>query len=186
MAEILRSFEEPVLDRAGGRWSARACGAAGADGHWEGWIEFVSDGGFEAARTSRETTQPSRDAARYWAGGLTHVYLEGALERALEPAAPHAPPPRQEPPLFAGPAPAARPSAAPALRPVLDPFSVYAKGEELLRQELGALHPRHLRTIARAFRLVDERRLDLDGRTREELTELIMAGVRELAPLANR
>ena len=37
-------------------------------------------------RTSRETTQPSRLALRYWALGLDEVYFDGALERApLEP-----------------------------------------------------------------------------------------------------
>lgn len=37
-------------------------------------------------RTRRETTQPSRDALRYWATGLEPTYLQGALERALRAA----------------------------------------------------------------------------------------------------
>jgi hypothetical protein len=32
--------------------------------------------------TSRETTQPNRQALIYWATGLEPVYLEGAFERA--------------------------------------------------------------------------------------------------------
>src|SRR2546425_4109185 len=34
-------------------------------------------------RTAPETTQPNRTCTVYWSTGLTPVYLEGALERAL-------------------------------------------------------------------------------------------------------
>jgi hypothetical protein len=34
-------------------------------------------------RTPRETEQPNREDLAYWATGLTQVYLEGALTRAL-------------------------------------------------------------------------------------------------------
>jgi hypothetical protein len=182
MAELLRTFEEPVLAADGARWSARACGAARPDGRWEGWIELTAEGDGQVVRSQRETTQPSLEAARYWAGGLTHVYLEGALQRALQPLPPAAPPPRPAP-AFTRPAPPpGPPTPAPAARPVLDPFSVYAKGEDLLRQELKALHSRHLRTIARAYRLADERRVALDALTRDQLAELIVEAVRENAP----
>jgi hypothetical protein len=33
--------------------------------------------------TDRETTQSNLPALTYWASGLTHLYLHGALERAL-------------------------------------------------------------------------------------------------------
>jgi hypothetical protein len=56
------------------------------DGLWEGWIEFIPTDGGAPLRSRRETTQPNRDDAVYWATGLTPVYLEGALERALRPA----------------------------------------------------------------------------------------------------
>jgi len=35
-------------------------------------------------RTPRETTQPNRACTAYWASGLTHVYLDGALRRAVD------------------------------------------------------------------------------------------------------
>ena len=38
-----------------------------------------------AVRSGRETTQPNRQDTAYWATGLTPVYLEGALGRALNP-----------------------------------------------------------------------------------------------------
>jgi hypothetical protein len=182
MAELLRTFEEPLVDQEGTRWSARACGAPAPDGKWEGWIEFTPEDGGPALRSQRETTQPNLAAAIYWAGGLTPVYLEGALERALQPVGPVAQS-RHELPAFDAPAPAPARAVPPSpARPVLDPFSVYAKGEDLLRQELGALHSRHLRTIARAYRLIDERRVALDELSREELAERIVAGVRETTP----
>ena len=44
-------------------------------------IEFVPVHGGTPLRSSRETTQPNKADAEYWASGLTMVYLEGALER---------------------------------------------------------------------------------------------------------
>ncbi len=182
MAELLRTFEDPVISGDDTRWNARACGASRPDGRWEGWIESSAASDGQVVRSQRETTQPTLEAVQYWAGGLTHVYLEGALQRALQPVAPIAPGPRDGP-AFDHPAPPPRrPMAAPPAGPVLDPFSVYAKSEDLLRQELKALHSRHLRTIARAYRLADERRVALDGLSRDELAELIVAGVRERVP----
>jgi hypothetical protein len=59
-------------------------GAEMPDGLWHAWIEFAAEGGGELLATSRETTQPNRTDAVYWATGLTHVYLEGALTRAID------------------------------------------------------------------------------------------------------
>lgn len=176
MEQVLRTFEDPVVSREGVRYFVRACARA-VDNHWEGWLEFEPEGEDAVLRSERETTQPNQTATEYWAGGLTPVYLEGALERALEPVAPAPPSSPVASPAFGGPAPPRRPPVPPA-RPILDPFSVYAKGEELLRSELGALDGRHLRAIARGYRLVDERRLDLDVLPEPELVELIVTGVR--------
>jgi hypothetical protein len=59
---------------------------------------------------------------------------------------------------------------------VLNPFSVFGKGEGLLRLQLGALSARHLRSIVRAYRLAED--IDLDALDSVELAELIVAGVR--------
>jgi hypothetical protein len=53
------------------------------DGVWEAWLEFNPLGGGSPLVTSRETTQPNRTDTEYWATGLTIIYLEGALQRAL-------------------------------------------------------------------------------------------------------
>jgi hypothetical protein len=63
-------------------YAVRVRGRAREDGRWEGWLEFEPGRGGRALRTPRETTQPNRDALRYWATGLEPIYLEGALARA--------------------------------------------------------------------------------------------------------
>jgi hypothetical protein len=71
------------VGRAGTEYEAFVFGAERADGTWTGWLEFRAVRGNGAAcRTGQETSQPSRRALEYWAGGLERVYLDGALVRA--------------------------------------------------------------------------------------------------------
>ena len=123
------------------------------DGRWEGWIEFTDVETGAVIRSARETTQPSRDDAMYWATGLTRVYLEGALDRALSPVRRVEPPQVDVEPAFDSPAPPTVADRAPVARAVLDPFEVYVQGERVLRQELSALDIDHLRAIIRAYGL---------------------------------
>lgn len=99
MERVLRTFAEPVASRDGVRFFARVCGRELQDGLWEGWLEFEARAEETVLRTERETMQPNRGAVEYWAAGLTPVYLEGALERALKPMerAPESPPARSAP-----------------------------------------------------------------------------------------
>src|SRR5918993_4582932 len=83
MAEVLTQFADPVAGPDGHAYRAQACGGPMPDGVWEGWIEFAPVGGGTPLRSPRETTQPNRKDAVYWATGLTAIYLEGALDRAL-------------------------------------------------------------------------------------------------------
>ena len=178
MAEVLVQFQEPVSAPGGIFYTARVCGRAAPDGGWEGWIEFVPSDGSPVLRSQRETRQSDRDALLYWATGLTQVYLEGSLARALEPVRPPRPAVHVEP-AYDGPAPDPwSPAAAPAPQAVLDPFSVYAKGEDLLRQELNALSEWHLRNILRAYALMDADTPEIQNLTRAELAERIVAAVR--------
>ena len=85
MAETLVQFQTPVAAPDGTSWNARACGAASSAGTWEGWIEFSPVEGGDTFQSGRETTQPNRRDTEYWATGLTNVFLEGALHRALNP-----------------------------------------------------------------------------------------------------
>ena len=84
MSEVLVEFDTVLTAQDGSRWVPRACGGVADDGLWEGWMEFLPmDDEQEAARSQRETEQPNRADLMYWAQGLTVVYLEGSLERAL-------------------------------------------------------------------------------------------------------
>jgi len=176
LAEVLLEYAEAVTSEDGKNYTVRACGAPMADGRWQGWLEFIPLGEGEPFRSSRETTQPNRGDAEYWASGLTYVYLEGALHRALNrPARPLARP--VEPPFFDRPAESfiVKDDATGA---VLDPFSVYRKGEALLRRQLSALAGWHLVNIIRYYDLSSEDPALLAAREPAQLVELIIDGVR--------
>jgi hypothetical protein len=176
MAEVLVEFTEPITS-GGQSYIARACGGEMLDGMWQGWIEFVPRDGGEPVRGSRETTQPNRQDTEYWATGLTYVYLEGALKRAMQPLV--RPAAREiEGPFFDGPAsPAVDRGGAEA---VLNPFSVYRKGEALLRRQLSALSGWHLVNIVRAYRLEDGNPSELQAMEPARLVERIIDRVRAL------
>lgn len=168
MAELLMEFAEPVAN-SGIAYKAQACGAPVSGNLWEGWIEFLPLDGSPSLRSGRETTQPNRDDAVYWATGLTPVYLEGALARALNPLVRTVA--TLSEPVFNGPAPSMTSA-------VLNPFSVAEKGEALLRQELSALSSWHLVNIIRAYDLSEGPIAALNRLPVSSLIDLIVDGVR--------
>lgn len=182
MARTIAQFDALVLDADGAEYQAKACGRERDDGLWEGWLEFQNLRTGAIVRTVRETTQPNVTDITYWATGLTPVYLEGALTRALQ-----GPPPRTVvtvvPPHYDGPAerPVRRVKSTGA-EAILDPFSVFEKSPELLAQELTALRGRHLRQIIRDYGLANESDERLEQMTEPELGSLILQRVRELHP----
>jgi len=155
MAEVLAQFSRHVRDGAA-VFRARACGAPMSDGRWTAWVEFIPLDRGQPLRSPRETTQPNRTDAEYWASGLTPVYLEGALRRA------QCPPVRKKieslEPTFNQPAAdLADPyDLPPPSDAVFDPVSVYQKSEGLLRQQLRALSSWHLVNIIRAYGISQE------------------------------
>jgi hypothetical protein len=175
VAEVLVDFTEPVRIADGKTYTARACGSEMSDGMWQGWIEFAPIDG-EPIRSGRETTQPNRQDTIYWATGLTPIFLEGCLARTLKQplrrlvqaaARPH----------FDGPAPAIIDDGPPA-ESVLDPFSVYRKGESLLRRQLAALASWHLVNIIRRYALSTEDSASLNATDPQRLIDMIVDGVR--------
>jgi hypothetical protein len=153
------------------------------DGLWQGWIEFTPLGGGAPMRSGRETTQPNRADLVYWATGLSPVYLEGALRRAVD--GPLVLPTEEVgPPAFEGPEPAVieRPVGQGA-HAVLDPFSVFEKGEALLRKQLRALSSWHLVNIIVEYELSSETAGALNKLSQAALIEVIVAAVRaEMTP----
>lgn len=178
MPEVLLEFSDVVTSPEGVSYTARACGAEMPDGGWQGWLEFVPTGDGEPIRSGRETTQPNRTDTVYWATGLTPVYLEGALQRALKP---FVRPPAREipPPAFDGPAPNIN-EVDPNAESILNPFAVYRRGELMLRKQLSALSAWHLVNIIRNHRLSDADQTVLDATPQAALVDLIVNGVKSV------
>jgi hypothetical protein len=83
MFQLVRQYGT-VVDSAGGVYQARAYGEPRADGSWDGWLVFVPIGADTPVATDRETTQNSLANLVRWSSTVGSVYLEGALERALQ------------------------------------------------------------------------------------------------------
>lgn len=179
MSETLCQYQTPVRSSTGRLFHARACGAPLDGTVWEGWIEFDPADGDPTIRTSRETTQPNRTDTEYWATGLSAVYLEGALKRALDGPIPVSVP-VVLPPAYATAAPpiSVIPTNGPAVRSVLDPFSVYEKGEALLRRQLAALSAWHLVNIILDYELSELPAEELNLMPATALIEVIVDGVK--------
>jgi hypothetical protein len=151
MAEVLVTFTTPTKAKNGDLYHGRVLGRVASDGMWEGWIEFAMAGSDEVVTTERETSQPNRADLKYWAEGLSDAYLQGALDRALNP--PPVLQPTREEPTFVKSAPRRhKPMSMPTTRRVvLDPFLTYAEGEDLLRSQLNALSRDHLQNIVEGY-----------------------------------
>jgi hypothetical protein len=185
MAETLLQYQKPVVDSDGTAYEARACGSPMSGGTWQGWIEFVPIAGGVPVRTATETTQPNRVDTAYWATGISAIYLEGALHRALSKPTERVTLPTQ-PAIFAEPAPSAAVPVEARTSAVLDPFSVYEKGEPLLRRQLSALAAWHLVNIVVTFDLSDLDAAALNRLPAPALVDIIVTGVRESRKLEAR
>jgi len=109
---------------------------------------------------------------------LSAVYLEGALKRAVDGPIPVSVP-AVHPPLYATAAPiSVIPTDGPAVRSVLDPFSVYEKGEALLRRQLAALSAWHLVNIILDYELNALPTEELNAMPAAALIEIIVDGVK--------
>jgi hypothetical protein len=178
MAQVLTQFTDVLTDEGGVKYRANACGAPMADGLWQGWIEFIPIDGTAPIRSGRETTQPNRADTVYWATGLTRVYLEGALRRALNPLVRRTVEPDVA--AFSEPAPPVAPATpvrATSREAILDPFSVYERGEAALRSQLAALSAWHQVNIILAYRLSDASSDVLNRLPAQDLIEIIVVAV---------
>jgi hypothetical protein len=176
MAELLLSFEHPVRSDTG-TYHARAIGRRAPDGMWEGWLEFVpADSDQPVVVGSVESRQPERTHLVYWATGLSPVFLEGALRRALKPMEVRVR--VAETPASTEPAPRMRPVASGQSAPmaVLDPFDVGGRSLDILRQELMALNRARLLNIIDAHEL-NPGSEDVDWMSHSQLAHFIVIAV---------
>ncbi len=79
---FVQQYSGILVDPCGRRYVARVYSACRPDDLWDGWFVFFPLDGGRTRATDRETTQSTLAAVRYWASGITTVYLDGALERA--------------------------------------------------------------------------------------------------------
>ncbi len=156
MAEVLARFSHRVRDGAAA-FRAQACGAPMSDGRWTAWIEFIPlDGGQPLPIAARDdAAEPDgcgilgrRPRRRCISRARCSARRVRSFERRIESAEPAFDEPAAD---LADPDDSPPPSDA-----VLDPVSVYQKGEGLLRQQLRALSSWHLVNIIRAYGLSQE------------------------------
>jgi hypothetical protein len=83
-----------------------------------------------------------------------------------------------ESPAFDGPAPSGPDRATASTEAVLNPFSVYGKGEALLRRQLSALASWHLVNVITTYSLSERSADNLNLSPPSELIEIIVDGVR--------
>jgi hypothetical protein len=176
MAQILRTFDEPI-QHSQGAFRARVVGRLAEDRMWEGWLEFIPLTGQKAPVVSPvESRQPALEHLEYWAQGLTVVYAEGSLDRALRPVTV-----RErvvETPFSSRPARrrVVRDAYPSGPEPVLDPFDVGRRNPDILRQELHALNRPRLINIITAYGL-NPAGIRLDTLSDEQLISLIVSTV---------
>jgi hypothetical protein len=84
MVEFIHQFASPASSKSGARYLARVYADRQPRGLWEAWFVFFPVIGEGTLATDRETTQSKLEDVVYWAHGITPVYLEGALQRAIE------------------------------------------------------------------------------------------------------
>jgi len=154
MAELLTTYDEPVVDDSG-RYQARAVGRLAEDGMWEGWLEFERLDGKEPVVVGPvESRQPEAHDLTYWATGLTPIFREGALKRALNPLTLRVRIPQG--PSSSAPAPRVHVVTAggpPRPQAVLDPMDIGSRNLDQLRSQLGALNRPRLVNIIDAYDL---------------------------------
>jgi hypothetical protein len=174
MAEVLRSFDEPIR-HASGTYHARVVGRYAEDRMWEGWLEFVPiEKGGNLVVSASESRQPERVHLEYWAQGLSAVYVEGALERALHPISIRV----RATELPVSEAPAARlvTVSVGGPRPILDPFEIGARSLDILGQELRALGRGRVLQIIAAYDL-NPNGHELSRMSDEQLVRLAVGSV---------
>lgn len=185
MAEVFVEFEGTWEGPDGVAYEARVCGRGRDDGLWEGWIEFTPAGGGQTIATERETTQPNRDDAIYWASGLTWGYVDGALNRLLKPVPLPVRPAVSPKPAFDEPAPRRVPtggnSDALGTKAVLDPFEVFRKSDKVLRDQLNALDEGQLRNIVREYQISSMESAQMMLLSRDELIAMIIVAAERRA-----
>jgi hypothetical protein len=152
---------------------------------WDGWFEFEpTDSDAPVVVGSIESRQPEFHDLTYWATGITPIFLEGALERALHPVTVQV---RVDAPVSHAPAQRMHSVRVRAAKPdaVLDPFEIGERNLGVLQQELGALNRPRLLNIIAAYDLNPSRE-DVTWMTDAQLITYIVTAVEVQLAKASR
>lgn len=79
--QLLQTFDTPFLDGNGDPYDVYAYAQSRPSDTWQAWLVFKRRRDGESFSTPAETSQPSREAALYWATGLELAYFQGAFGR---------------------------------------------------------------------------------------------------------
>jgi hypothetical protein len=82
MVQFVQQYSDVIVSDDGVRYVARAYAAPRPDRRWDGWFVFLPLTGGRALATNWETTQNTLLQVKYWAEGISPVYLQGAFKRA--------------------------------------------------------------------------------------------------------
>ena len=83
MAELIQQYVERIRG-AGAEYIVRACGEQGADGFWNGWLEFHdTTETMPPIRDGRPTRHRDHGALTRWAAGLEKRDFERAFRQTL-------------------------------------------------------------------------------------------------------
>ncbi len=82
---LLQEFERHLTGSDGDEYAVLLYGRSRPGDTWQGWLVFVRQRDNRRFATPVETTQPNVEAIVYWSSGLTDVYFDGALQRAMAP-----------------------------------------------------------------------------------------------------
>jgi hypothetical protein len=142
MAEVIAELDYRVRD-VDREYFVNVVGQQTATDRWEAWLEFVPLDDSGVLTTPTETHQVMHADVVRWAGALTERFIQGALARAVA----------------ASKASGARPVATPLhvtdvpTVTAIDPFAIFALGDDALRLQLRSFTRTELLTIIDAHEL---------------------------------
>jgi hypothetical protein len=166
--EIVLDLQPALTAEDGRQYRATVIGTYAADGHWNAWLEFVQPESQHVLRTGIETHQKSETDLHHGAGTLSHVYLLGALGRAV--------PSQSETAAHRRAVKLSRMTPGPEGTGALDPLTLFALGEHVLRRELQLFTRAALRTLITNHAL-NPAGLDLSKLTKAQLVTFIVTAI---------
>lgn len=166
--EIVFDLDPRLTAEDGRQYRVSVVAGRARDGHWDAWLEFVHDESQSVLRTGIETHQASETDLDHWAGMLGHVYLSGALGRAV--------PSQSETTAHRRSIRVSRMTTQAQRTDGFDVIQLFALGPHVLRRELQLLNAADLRALIRDHAL-NPAGLDVSKLTAAQLVAFIVTAI---------